>query len=155
MFNGYRIFGLRFDPPNPKHLLFESLWVKKAIFIHIWITRRPIPIPFLLITLFRYVGGVTEVSLRSDLRFAFWPPKSKKLSFWMPFTWKSCFLAYLDNRESDSHSVSSYNFLQMSGRLKSCFMAIGSAVCFLTSQIQKTQCLKAFELKKLFSSISK
>ena len=100
-----------FWPPNPKNLAFEIIWVKKVIFMHIWITRSPIPIPLLPKTLFRYVGGVGQVSWLSDLRFAFWPPKPQKLSFWKPISWKSCFCAYLDNRESDYDSVSSYNFL--------------------------------------------
>ena len=42
------IADLRFSfwPPKPKNLVFESIRVKKAIFIHIWITGSPITIPF-------------------------------------------------------------------------------------------------------------
>ena len=45
--HGSRIYGSRFDPPNQKNSVFESLLVKKAIFMHIWITGSPIPILFL------------------------------------------------------------------------------------------------------------
>ena len=80
-FHWYRIYGLRFDPLNPKSLVFESLWVEKAIFLHIWITESLILIPFLPTTFFRYVGGVSQVSWLSDLRFAFWPVNPKNLVF--------------------------------------------------------------------------
>ena len=46
MFNGYRIYGLRFDPSNPKNIIFESLLVENAFFILIWITGTPITILF-------------------------------------------------------------------------------------------------------------
>ena len=39
IFNGYRIYGLRFDPPNPKNLVFESLWFEKNYF-HAYIDNR-------------------------------------------------------------------------------------------------------------------
>ena len=151
--------------------------------MHLWITGSPIPIPFLWTTLFRCVGGVRYVSRISDLRFAFWPPKPKKLSFWKhtswklgfrflirffvqlyldvwevcvtvrgywmyglrfdppnrkklnfskPMSWKCCFHSSLDNWESDSDSVSSYNFILMCGRCALCFNDIGSTIFVLT-----------------------
>ena len=145
---------MHFHPPNKKNSHFESLWVEKDIFIHIWITGSPIPILFLPTTFFRCVGGVSHVSWYWIYSFCFYPPKPQKLSFWKPMSWKIYFHLYLDNQESDSHYVSSYNFIWMCGRCESCFKANGSTVCILTSQIQKTHILKAFELKKIFSFIS-
>ena len=52
MFHGYRINGLRFDHPNPKNLVCESLLVEKVVFMHSWITGSPIPFLFLPTTLF-------------------------------------------------------------------------------------------------------
>ena len=139
MFHGFRINGLRFDPPNKKkNSIFKSLLVEKAVFMHIFITRSPISIPFVPTTFVRCVGCVRLVSWLSDLRFAFWPPKPQKLSFWKPISWKSCFHAYLDDRESNSNFVSSYNFLSMCGRYTSFFIAIESTVCVLTPQTPKT-----------------
>ena len=46
MFHGYWIYGLRFDLPKPKKLIFESLRVEKAVFMHILITESPILISF-------------------------------------------------------------------------------------------------------------
>ena len=86
MFHSYRIYGLHFDPPNPKNSVLESLWVEKAIFMHIWRTESPIPILFLHKTFFRCVGGVIHVSWLLDLRFLFWPPKLQKLNFWKPIS---------------------------------------------------------------------
>ena len=71
MCHDYRIYGLNFDPPNCKNLVFQSLCVEKAIFIHIWIAGSPTPILFIPKTFFIYVGGVSEVQWLSDLRFAF------------------------------------------------------------------------------------
>ena len=110
-FQGYRINGLRFDPPNHKNIVFESLWVEKAIFMHSWIIGSPIPIPLLPKTFFRCLGGGSHVSWQSDLRFAFWPPKPQKLCFWNTMSWESYFHSYLDNQEFDSDSVASHNFL--------------------------------------------
>ena len=81
-----------FWPPNRKNLVFESLWVEKAIFMHICITRSTIPIPFLPITLFRYVGGVSQVSWLSELRFAFWSPNRKNLVFESLWVEKAIFM---------------------------------------------------------------
>ena len=71
MFHGYWINGLHFDPRNQGNSIFESLLVQKAIFMHIWITGSPIPILFLATNFLRCVGGVSQVSWLSDLRFAF------------------------------------------------------------------------------------
>ena len=101
----------RFDPPNPKNWVLESLWVEKAVFVNIGRTVCPITIPFIPKVFFRCVGGVSHVSCVSDQQFEFWPSKSKKLSSWKPMSWKSCFRAYLENCVFDSHSISSYNFL--------------------------------------------
>ena len=62
-FQGYRIYGLRFDPPNQKNLIFESLWVNKTVFMHIWIAGSPIPIPFLPIA---FYNGYRIYGLRID-----------------------------------------------------------------------------------------
>ena len=80
-----------FLAPKLQKLVFESLWVEKAILMHILITGSLFSILFLPIAFFRYVGGVSEVSLRSDLRFAFWPPRSKKLCFLKAFYLKNIF----------------------------------------------------------------
>ena len=104
--HGYRINGLRFDSQNHKNIVFQSLWIKMAIFMHSCITGIPILILILRTSLFRFLGGVIQISWQSDLRFAFWTPKSKKLSCWKPVSLKSYFHAYLDNRESDYLSVS-------------------------------------------------
>ena len=141
-------------PPNKKNSIFESLWVEKAVFMHILRTGCPTPIPILTTVFVWFVGGLSLVSWLSEQRFAFWPPKPQKLSFWKHLSWKSCFHAYLENRVSDSHSVSSYSFCLMYWRCDSCFKAIGTTVCVLTPETAKTQFLKAFELKKLFSCIS-
>ena len=61
MFHYYRIYVLRFDPPNRKNIVLKAYELKKAIFIHIWITVSPIPILFLPKTFFRCVGGVSHV----------------------------------------------------------------------------------------------
>ena len=111
MFDGYRINSLRFDPPNLKNWVLETLWVEKAVFVHIWRTVCPITIPFLPTIFFRYTRGVSHVSWLSDQRFAFWPSKSIKLNSWKPMSLKSCFRAYLENRVSDYYSVSSKSFL--------------------------------------------
>ena len=71
MFQGYRIYGLHFDPLNRINLAFESLRVKKTLFMHIMITGSPIPIPFLPKTFFICVGGVRNYLRISDRRFAF------------------------------------------------------------------------------------
>ena len=140
-------------PQTPK-LVFESVWVKKAIFIHIQITGSLISILFLPKTFFRCMGGVRYVSWLSDLRFPFWPSKPQKLTFWKLMSWKSCFHSKIDNRESDFHSITTYNILCMCGRCALCFMAIESTVCVLTPQTQKTLFLKVYELKKLFLCVS-
>ena len=62
MFHAYQIYGWRFDPPNPKNIVFESLRVEKAIFMHTLITGSPILIPLLRTTLFRCVVGMSQVS---------------------------------------------------------------------------------------------
>ena len=67
------ILDLRFAflPPKLQKLVFESLRVQKAILMHIFITGSLFSILFLPIAFFRYVRGLSEVSLRSDLRFSF------------------------------------------------------------------------------------
>ena len=87
--HGYRINGLRFDPQNHKNIVFESLWIKMAIFMHSCITGSPIPILILRTSLFWCLGGVSQISWLSDLRFTFWTSKSKKLSSWKPTSWKN------------------------------------------------------------------
>ena len=62
MFHGYQIYSLRFDPPNPKNLVFHCIRDEKVAFLCILITRRLILILFLPTTLFRCVGGVSQVS---------------------------------------------------------------------------------------------
>ena len=70
-FHHNRTYGLRFDLPNPKNSVFERFSIEKAVFMHIWITGSPIPIPFLPTMFFKCLGGGSLVSLLSDLRFAF------------------------------------------------------------------------------------
>ena len=77
----YRTYRLHFEPPNPKNIDFQCIWGIKAVFLVISIKKSPIPIVFLPTTLFRCVGGVTLVSLQSDLQFVFWPPKPQKTQF--------------------------------------------------------------------------
>ena len=79
MFHGYWIYGSRFDHPNRKNLVFQSLWVEKSIFIYIWIIGSPIPIPFLPTTLFVCMGGVSHVLRLLDQQFAFWLVKAFEL----------------------------------------------------------------------------
>ena len=86
MFHGYRINSLHFDPPNLKNWVLESLWVKKAIFMHNWKTVCPIIILSLPTVFFRYVGGVSHVWWLSDQKNAFWPSKYKQLSSWKPMS---------------------------------------------------------------------
>ena len=61
-FLGYRIYGLCFDPPNLKNLVFQSLLGEKVIFLRILIIGTPIPIIFFPTTFFRYVVGTSQVS---------------------------------------------------------------------------------------------
>ena len=68
MFIGYRIYGLHFDPPK---LNFQSIRGEKVVFLRILITGSSINILFLPITLYRCMGGVSQGSRLSDLRFAF------------------------------------------------------------------------------------
>ena len=128
MFQVYRNNGLRFDLRNRKNSVFESLLVDKVIYMHIIRTGCPIPILFLPIVFGWCMGGMSHVSRLSEQRFAFWPPKPKKLNFWKTLSWKSCFHAYLENWVSDSHSVSSYSFCLMYGRCESFFKSIGTTV---------------------------
>ena len=44
-FHGYRIYGLCFDPPNPKNSIFKTFELKNVIVMHIWKIGSPIPIP--------------------------------------------------------------------------------------------------------------
>ena len=68
-FHGYQIDRLRFDPSNPKNLVFQRVGGEKVVFLRILITRSPIPIPFIPTTFYLCVGGVSEGSRPSDLRF--------------------------------------------------------------------------------------
>ena len=81
------------------------------------------------------------------------PNKIKKLNFWKPMSWKSCFQAHLDDRESESHSIYSNNFRYMCVRCATYFMDIGSTVCVLKPPTPKTKFFKAYKLKKVFSCI--
>ena len=67
MFNGYRIYGFHFEPPYPKHLVFESRLIEKVVFIKLWKTESPIPNPCRPTAFCRYVGGVSPFSWLSDL----------------------------------------------------------------------------------------
>ena len=78
------------------------------------------------------------------------PPNHKNLVFQSIGGEKFVFLAYLDNRQSNSNSISSLNFQQMYGRCTSCFLAIRSTVYVLTPQNPKTEFCKAYLVKKLF-----
>ena len=60
------------------------------------------------------------------------PPNPQNLIFKSLRCEKVNFFVYLDNRESDSHSVFSYNFLQTRGRCELSFVAIELMVCILT-----------------------
>ena len=71
MFTGYHIDGLCFDPPNLKNLAFQGIKGEKVILLRILIIGSPIQILFLLKTFYRRVGGASQVSWLSDLRFEF------------------------------------------------------------------------------------
>ena len=86
-----QIIGVRFVPPKPKNWVFQSLRVKKFVFICILITGSPITIPLLPKCFNRCMGGVCNASWLSDQWFAFWPPKQQKLSFSKHKNWKSYF----------------------------------------------------------------
>ena len=60
-FYSYRIDHLRFEPLNPKNLVFLSIRGEKVIFLRIFITRSPIPIPFLPKIFYRFVGDVSHI----------------------------------------------------------------------------------------------
>ena len=85
------IFGLRFDPPNNKNGVFQSMRGEKVVFLRILITGSPIPILFLTETFNICMGGECQVSWLSDQRFAFWPPQKQKTEFCKAYEVKSCF----------------------------------------------------------------
>ena len=56
----------------------KAFELKKAVFMHIWITESRIRILFLSTPFFRCLGFVSRVSWISDVRFAFEHPKPQK-----------------------------------------------------------------------------
>ena len=153
-FHGYRIYGLTFDPPNPKNIVFESLRIKKAIFMHILITASLIPIPFLPSTFFWRVGALSQVSWLSDIRLAFWTPNLNNLVFENTWVEKDVFMHILITRSPIPIQFLCTTLIRCVGGVRYVSWISDLRVSFWPPKSKSTQFLKDYELKMLFSWIS-
>ena len=80
-FHGFRIDGFHFHPPDPKNSVLQRVIREKLFFLHILITRSPILIPFIRITFYRFIGGLSHVLMAIRFTAYVLIPQTQKTHF--------------------------------------------------------------------------